>query len=159
MSRGLCSHGSSTCTISCACSLPDAAFPEPGFKLHSSFKHRSSLNQANRKENQHSVFTTPLELNYKNKLKKPNQRKHISDKWTVNKEMRHAGAGDKEREIWKGSHPWERPEGAHRTNTGLQVLLPAVQLQLGRARLFLAVEKGIRQQEGTHGATTANPCW
>lgn len=67
VSEGLCSHGSSTCTIGCACSLPDAAFPEPGFKLHSSFKHRSSLNQANRKENQHSVFTTPL--NYKNKLK------------------------------------------------------------------------------------------
>lgn len=48
------------CTICCACSLPDAAFPEPGFKLHSSFKHRSSLNKVNRKENQHSIFTTPL---------------------------------------------------------------------------------------------------
>lgn len=66
--------------------------------------------------------------------------------------MRHAGAGDKEGEMWKGSHPWEHPEGAHRTNTGLQVLLPGVELQLGRARLFLAVEKGLRQQEGTHGA-------
>lgn len=30
------------------------------------------------------------------------------------------------------------------TNTGLQVLLPVVELQLGRARLFLAVEKGFR---------------
>lgn len=61
--------------------------------------------------------------------------------------MRHAGAGDKEREIWKGSHPWEHPEGVHTTNMGLQELLPAVELQLGRARLFLAVEKGLRQQE------------
>lgn len=69
VSEGLCSRGSSTCTIGCACSLPDAAFPEPGFKLHSSFKHRSSLNQANSKENQHSVFTTSFKLNYKNKLK------------------------------------------------------------------------------------------
>lgn len=64
--------------------------------------------------------------------------------------MRHAGAGDKKREIWKGSHPWQHPEGAHTTSTGLQVLLPVLELQLGRARLLLAMEKGLRQQERTH---------
>lgn len=66
--------------------------------------------------------------------------------------MRHAGAGDKEREIWKGSHPWEPPEAAHVANSGLQALLPVVESQLGKARLFLAVEKGLRQQERTHRA-------
>lgn len=52
----------------------------------------------------------------------------------------------------KGSHPWEHPEGAHVSNTGLQVLLPVVELQLGRARLLLAVEKRLRQQGRTQGA-------